>query len=427
MNKIAYFAFLLIVAFGLHAAAPNYPFPTYTANMYYPGVILPSVSQSGMAAKIEMLYTQWKEDYLRTVPYATDQMYVFYNADGTSVPVNAVSVSEGQGYGMMLAAYMAGYDADAQTIFDSLYRFCLAFPSAITDSLIGWQQVDEDGTIEYGPVGGDHSATDGDLDVAYALLLADQQWGSNGGINYLADAQTMMSEMITRDVNLEEFTLKVGDWVDDDDEEYGTATRLSDFMLNHLRNFAAASGDTRWLSVLDKAYSIINELYTNFARDTALLPDFSEFINNEYVPAVEDFLERPYDGYYSWNSCRTPWRIATDYILTGDPRALSQLTLLNSWIQIETEGLASDVNIGYTLDGTMLPDEEGNFYDDLAFTCPFAVSAMISSTNQTWLNDLWSYTSNYPIEEANYFANTLRLLSFLVVSGNWWAPMNPPH
>lgn len=130
MNKIAYFAFLSIVAFGLHASAPNYPFPTYATNMYYSTVIVPTnVSKSMMAAKIETLYTQWKEDYLRTVPYATDQMYVYYNADGTSEPTNAVSVSEGQGYGMMLAAYMAGYDADAQTIFDSLYRFCLAFPA----------------------------------------------------------------------------------------------------------------------------------------------------------------------------------------------------------------------------------------------------------------------------------------------------------
>ena len=34
-----------------------------------------------------------------------------------------MSVSEGHGYGMMLVAYMAGYDSEAQAIFDNLFRF----------------------------------------------------------------------------------------------------------------------------------------------------------------------------------------------------------------------------------------------------------------------------------------------------------------
>jgi len=424
MNKIASFFFFIIA--GLQATSPNYPFPTYATNTYYTGVILPSnVTQSAMATKIGTLYTQWKQEYLKTVPDAPNQTYVYYNEDHTSYPANAVSVSEGQGYGMMLAAYMAGYDSQAQTIFDSLYRFCLAFPSVNYDSLVGWQQVEEDGQIVYYPFGGFNSATDGDMDVAYALLLADKQWGSSGNINYLERANTMLSEMITADVNLTKFSLKIGDWVKNNDLKYGKGTRISDFMLNHLRNFAAAAEDSRWESVQDKAYAIINELYSNFAPDTGLLPDFAELINGAYVPA-EDFLERDIDNCYSWNSCRAPWRIATDYILTGDSRALNQLTQLNSWIRSATNGLASDINAGYELDGTLLPDEEGLYYDDLAFTTPFAVSAMISSTNQAWLNALWSYTSNYPTDEANYFANTLRLLSLLVVSGNWWSPLNLP-
>jgi endo-1,4-beta-D-glucanase Y len=424
MNKIIS---LLIACVSLQAATPNYPFPTYATNTYYPGVILPSnVSQSAMATKIQALYTQWKEDYLRSVPGAPDLVYVFYNEDEESEPSNAVSVSEGQGYGMMLAAYMAGYDPDAQTVFDSLFRFSLAFHSVATPSLFGWQQVEEEGEIVDSPLGGTNSATDGDLDIAYALLLADKQWGSNGPINYLARANTVMEGILAADVNLTKFTLKLGNWVKPSTPEYLNATRLSDFMLNHLRVFEAVTGDPKWTSLLDKAYVIINDLYTHFAPSTGLVPDFSEFIDNEYIPAEPDFLERPYDGFYSWNSCRCPWRIATDYILSGDTRAINQLTTLNSWIRVATNGLASDVNIGYELDGTLLPDEEGNFYDDLAFTAPFAVSAMINATNQTWLNALWTYVSNYPVEEANYFANTLRLLSLLVVSGNWWTPIHLP-
>jgi len=425
MNKVLYLISSLIIGFANVEAVVNYPFPTHVT--YPTSVIFPSVAPNVMASQIETLYDEWKASYLRTVPYATNLMYVFYNEDGTSEPENAVAVSEGQGYGMLLAVYMAGYDPQAQTIFDSLFRFCLAFPSLITPSfLVGWQQVDEDGIIRYEPEGGDDSATDGDLDVAFALLLADKQWGSHGNINYLDYANTMMSSILDKEVNAEELTVKLGDWVEDDDEEYGTGTRLSDFMPNHFRNFAAASEDSRWHSVLDKGYSVANELFTNYAPSTGLLPDFSQLENGAYVPAERCYLEGIRDGDYSWNACRTPWRIATDYILSGDTRAIPQLTVLNSWIQRETHGLASDVNAGYELNGTMLPDDEGEFYDDLAFTTPMAVSAMINSTNQVWLDALWDYTTSYPSEDANYFANTLRLLSLLVVSGNWWTPLNLP-
>ena len=40
------------------------------------------------------------------------------------------------------------------------------------------------------------SATDGDLDIAYSLLLAHKQWGSNGTVNYLKEAQDMITKGI---------------------------------------------------------------------------------------------------------------------------------------------------------------------------------------------------------------------------------------
>lgn len=420
MNKIAYFLFSLLIVFSNLQAIPNYPFPTH--NTYYTGVIKPNnVTQAQMDQKIQTLYNEWKQAYLRTVPDVPNQAYVFYNEDKTSEPENAVSVSEGHGYGMMLAVYMAGYDPQAQTIFDNLFRFYQAFPSVITPSLMGWQQVEEDGRIIYNPDGGNDSATDGDLDIAFALLLADKQWGSSGPINYLARANVMISGILAGDVNLQTSTLKLGDWAYNGDPKFGKATRPSDFMLNHLRNFSAASGDPAWPLVLTKTYSVINELFNNFSPNTGLLPDFSEFKNNAYVPANQNFLEREEDGYYSWNACRTPWRIATDYILTGDARALNQLTTLNNWIRNKTNQSPYNIKAGYKLDGTPLVS-----YDSLAFATPFAVSAMINANNQSWLNALWSYTSTQPTGNENYFANTLRLLCFLVVSGNWWTPLNLP-
>ncbi|WP_182914636.1 hypothetical protein [Paenibacillus thiaminolyticus] len=61
-------------------------------------------------------------------------------------------------------------------------------------------------------------------------------------------------------------------------------------------------------------------------------------------------------------------------------------------------------------------------YYDLPFSTPFAVSAMIDSSNQAWLNSLWSNTTSKSTNGGTYFGNSIRLLSLIVVSGNWWTP-----
>lgn len=425
MKIISSLLFLIIFPFFTSVSAgstPNYPFPVH--NTYYPTVIKPTnVTQQQMDQKIQTLYDQWKQTFLASPPNIPDQNYIYYNLDGTSYPPNAVSVSEGQGYGMLITVFMAGYDPDAQTIFDNLFRYYQAFPSVFTASLMGWQQVLEDGRIIPNPEGGDDSATDGDLDIAFALLLADLQWGSNNGpgsIDYLSHAREMISGILAGDVNLQVPVLKLGDWVSNYDGKFGKATRPSDFMLNHLRNFSAASGSPSWDPLLNKTYSIINELYENFSPNTGLMPDFSENIDGEYIPARKGFLEREEDGYYLWNACRTPFRISLDYILTGDTRAINQLSTLNSWIQSATSNNPANIKSGYKLDGTPLVS-----YGNLAFSAPFAVSATINASNQNWLNQLWTFTSSKPTT-TNYFDNTLRLLCFIVISGNWWTPLNLP-
>lgn len=86
------------------------------------------------------------------------------------------TVSEGQGYGMIIVALMAGYDQQAQVSSDGLWEFSRAHPSDNDDRrLMGWQVPPTPGS--------NYSAFDGDADIAYALLLVDKQWGSAGRIS----------------------------------------------------------------------------------------------------------------------------------------------------------------------------------------------------------------------------------------------------
>ena len=42
------------------------------------------------------------------------------------------------------------------------------------------------------------SATDGDMDIAYSLLLADKQWGSDGEIDYLKQGKKVIDAIMER-------------------------------------------------------------------------------------------------------------------------------------------------------------------------------------------------------------------------------------
>ncbi|MUG65307.1 beta-glucanase [Paenibacillus campinasensis] len=386
---------LMITPAGF-ALGANKPFPQHTS--YTSGSIKPNhVTQAAMDDAVRSKWSSWKNSFLK--PAGTGQYYVQYNAAGETV-------SEAHGYGMILTVLMAGDDPNAKTYFDGLYRYYRAHPSNNNPYLMAWKQNSSFQNIE-----GANSATDGDMDIAYALLLADKQWGSNGSINYLQAARNIINAIMSHDVNQTQWTLRLGDWATSGN--YNTATRPSDFMLNHMKAFRQATGDARWDNVINQTYSIIQSIYNGYSPNTGLLPDFVVRSGGSYQPAGAGFLEGPNDGNYYYNSARVPWRIATDYLMTGDTRALQQLNQLNTFIKSTTNGNPANVRAGYLLSGGALVS-----YNSGAFYAPFGVSAMISSSHQAWLNSVWSYTVNASTEA--YYEESIKLFSLMVMSGNWW-------
>lgn len=386
---------LMITPAGF-ALGANKPFPQHTT--YTSGSIKPNhVTQAAMDNAVRSKWDSWKNSFLK--PAGTGQYYVQYNPAGETV-------SEAHGYGMIFTVLMAGHDPNAQTYFDGLYRYYRAHPSNNNPYLMAWKQ-----NSSFQNVDGANSATDGDMDIAYALLLADRQWGSNGAINYLEAARNIINAIMSHDVNQSQWTLRLGDWATSG--SYNTATRPSDFMLNHMKAFRLATGDARWDNVIKQTYSIINSIYSSYSPRTGLLPDFVVYSGGSYQPAWAGFLEGPNDGNYYYNSARTPWRITTDYLMTGDTRALSQLNQLNTFIKSSTNNNPANVKAGYLLNGGALVT-----YNSGAFYAPFGVSAMVSSSNQDWLNAVWDYTVSASSE--GYFEESIKLFSLIMMSGNWW-------
>ncbi len=65
---------------------------------------------------------------------------------------------------------------------------------------------------------------------------------------------------------------------------------------------------------------------------TGLLPDFIiRDSSGNYIPSPANFLESDYDGYYYYNSCRTPWRIGMDYLVNKNQDSLAFINAINSF------------------------------------------------------------------------------------------------
>lgn len=369
-------------------------------------------STQGLSEETVSFYADWKDKYLVQNPYVTkhSEYYVWYNEDE---PDSAVTVSEAHGYGMLIAACMAEYDSDAKEIFDGMYRFYEAHTSEIGPHLMAWQQADNGTAIV--SVSGADSATDGDMDIAYALLLADSIWGSSGKIDYRQSAVNIINDIMTYEVNKTDWILQLGDWTywSDENDPYYAAIRASDFIMQYMPVFADATNDNRWMNVYNSTYDIINTLIEEYG--TGLLPDFIvKDQSGHFVPAPADFLESAYDGYYYYNSCRTPWRIGMDYLINGNQNAHSFANTINAFITKASDNDPWEIMAGYQPDGTPVEN-----YNDLCFTAPFLISAACVD-DSAWHDALREAIINYGDDV--YYGDTIKLLCLIADDGGWLVP-----
>ncbi|MGH2647273.1 MAG: glycosyl hydrolase family 8 [Ginsengibacter sp.] len=382
------------------------PFPQHVK--YNNGVINPSnASPRQMDDSVCSFYKKWKGRYVRNA--ATPGQYYIWVEN--TVDDNEC-VSEGQGYGMMITALMAGYDKEAQKIYNGLYRYFKAHPSKNNPYLMAWAQTksfkDVDGT----------SASDGDIDIAYSLLVANAQWGSSGNINYLKEAQLMIAAIKKQEINPETFSVLLSNAVEPDSKDYYD-TRSSDFMPAHFKAFGKATKDNFWNKVVDKNYTLFKFLQNEYSPDAGLVPDFIEHIKRKPGAARPHYLESKYDGAYNYNACRVPWRIATDFLINGDQRSKEFVEKINTWIKETTQNNPDNISAGYTLGGD---DIKNRYYEAMSFIASFTVAAMISSQNQDWLNKLWDYVMSFNLDQFDYYGNTIKMISMIILSGNYWAP-----
>ncbi|GGS88338.1 hypothetical protein GCM10010222_32360 [Streptomyces tanashiensis] len=388
---------------GGGGGGPAVPFGSHL-RPYTAGTLKPSGTQAVLDQKVVEYYNKWKAAFVRQ--NCGNGWYQIISPDA-----DHPYVAEAQGYGMVVTATMAGADPDAKKIFDGLVKWKIDHPSSVNPNLLAAEQ-----DTACKSVNGGDGATDGDMDVAYGLLLADKQWGSAGTYNYKDLALKHIAAIKKDEVNPTTKLLKLGDWSGSGDQYY-YISRTSDWMADHFRAFRAASGDTTWDAVRGAHQTQISRLQSTYASGTGLLPDFVVDTNTTPRPAPGQVLEDPNDGAYWWNACRTPWRIADDAVTSGDATSLAAARKLNGWIKTKTGGDPNKIAVGYKLNGT--PISSGS---EAAFFAPFAVAAMTDPGSQAWLDALWNKMLVTPVDTSSYFSASIQLQVMITASGNHWVP-----
>jgi endo-1,4-beta-D-glucanase Y len=345
------------------AGGAAFPFPQHrlSANCSYP--------VNCNDADITATWTRWKQTFVVSGGGTTLRVQRPENANDT--------VSEGMAYGMLLAVYM-----NDKPTFDGLWGYAQTRLNG--NGVMNWHYTSSGGVQEQG------GATDADEDMAFALVMADKQWGG-----YQTPATTLVKNILAHEVESGSNVLKPGDAFGGSSE-----TNPSYFAPAYYRVFASYTGNAQWMQVVTASYTVLNKCAN---PTTGLVPDWC----NAQGGATRS-------SRYYYDATRTPWRIATDACWNGDASAKAWLTKVGAFF-----AKTGVVNIkdGYNLDGT--PTGQSNA---LAFVGPAGTSGMASSQAQL-MKDAYSRTAagarNGTGPAYSYFNASWGVLSLLLMSGNF--------
>lgn len=388
---------------------PRVPFPAHIP--YHKGILQPNhLSKEAQDDFICKAYDHWKSQYLVAVSTRNSPEPQYRITAGSKKW--SKSFSEGLGYGMMLVTYMSGYDPAAQTIFNGLLRFVNNNPSSIDKRLMAYQVPVQLSQRD--------SAFDGDADIAFALLLADKQWGSDGPVNYREEAITRINALFDSVIGKESLLPMLGDWVELNGVKYNQfSIRSSDILPTHFKLFASVTSNHQWLLVDKRSHAVLEAIQKQYSPISGLVPDFiigPSISGSAFKPAPPSFLESIYDGHYFYNAARVPWRLGADALLNDDRSSHNQVRRMAEWaINIEKKD-PSDIGPGYYLNGNRLNNSS---YLSKAFIGPFGVAAMNLENGQSFLNKAFDICTEL---KQDYYEDSIGLFCLLLMTGNYWLP-----
>ena len=314
------------------------------------------------------------------------------------------TVSEGIGYGMMIAVYM-----NDKSLFDGLYTYWKAHAAPNTGGLMTW--CIPGGSNTCSASGG--TATDADEDAAFAMLMASRQW--SGG-SYASDATTLMHGVLAADMS--------GSYIKAGSNYSNTQiTNPSYFAPAFYRAFAAAdtSNASAWNNLASGAYTLLNAISSSSSN--GLVPAWCT--GGSCSGAASNGGSN--DTIYQYDSHRVPWRIGMDYCWNGTSAAKTYLDKISGFFSGKGANGVGRIYDLYNLNGM---EASGAAVNSASIIGTAASGAMSNSSYSTFMNDgyqlVFDLLNRAKLNDDgvnksaySYFNATVGMLTLLTMSGNF--------
>ncbi len=319
--------------------------------------------------------------------------------DGVTGQANH-TVSEGIGYGMLLTAYCSRtgspiYDANAKAIFDGLWTYYKFFRKS--NGLMNWK------ISSAGNVIGTGGATDGDLDVAMALVIMSRLYP--GTASYATDARALINAI--RDYEFTPVNHPSGSNIMTNGDQWGfDADRyMADYLRpGWFREFAFHNSDARWLDIAIANYPrAIGYFYNNFPN-TGYVPDQS----SRSGASIESIVPGSYK--YGYNSIRMPFGLVSDVLWNNNAIAKDNLTRLANSERNRAGQDPNNTKAEGNLTGTAFAA-----YTNLAYVSGFGVAGTADAATAAWAKSCIDWVNTHT--ENSYFGQCLSTLALLVLTG----------
>ena len=307
------------------------------------------------------------------------------------------TVSEGVGYGMLLAAFQGD-----KTRFDAIMNYYLA-----------WRVSPESGSYfmnwkinGFRAIKGGGSATDADIDIVAALLVAYEKWGE---AQYLQYAKENAGSIYRDEVNSSTHLFTPGNAFTKSD-----VYNISYFSLAALHMLVEYDKDHDWNTVLEASITYMKKVQD---AGNGLWPDWSDASG---VPTdAGNGATTSRNGankYFGLEGIRIPFRLVWDYYWFGDERVKSMISKAAAYTYAQVGGDVKKAKSSYIYQGT---DTEVHGLGGRGFEAAFCALAMVDAQYADYLATCNNVVLNraLPNSGTDYFEPSIQMLYAMLLNG----------
>lgn len=311
--------------------------------------------------------------------------------------------SEGMSYGLMIAVQL-----DRQAEFDRLWQWTVTHmrhADGPRQGYFAWHCKFSGEKLDEG------SASDGEEWFAMALLFASHRWGDRGAVNYGAEAQALLREMLHKPGTPEVTTIfnrqqmQVTFVPNPDGSKFTDPSYHLPAFYELWARWAENPGDRRiWSGTADISRAFFHKAAH---PTTGLMPDYSHFDGRPHTSFAAD------KGDFRYDAWRTLGNVALDYVWwKSDPWQIDQSNRVLRFLGAQGDKLVNQ----YTLDGKPLSE---NSSLGLVAMAAVAGQASDAALAKPFVQQLWD--APLPEGKWRYYNGVLYYLALLQTSGRFRA------